>query len=349
MFVDRADITIKAGDGGDGCCSFRREAFVPKGGPNGGDGAPGGDIIFIGDPGEQSLLNFIYNRRFQAQDGGDGKGKDMHGRSGKPLYIKVPPGTLVYNRETNDLLADIDEPYKEVVVAVGGRGGRGNARFASSVNRAPREHEPGEKTEPVEIRLELKMIADIGLVGYPNAGKSTFLSAVSNARPKVAPYPFTTLHPVIGVMEYPDFAKITVADIPGLIDGAHLNAGLGHYFLRHIERTKMLVYVLDMAGVDGRNPLDDLKVLQKELEEYMKGLSRRALVILANKMDLPEAAGNLEELQLDEAAEGLEIIPLSAASDPDFSAVKERLRFLLEEKASSAPLPEEQSLSSGVF
>lgn len=342
MFVDRAEITIKPGDGGNGCCSFRREAFIPKGGPNGGDGAKGGDIIFVGDSGEQSLVDFVYNRRFVAPNGGDGKGKDMHGRNGKTLRIKVPLGTLVYNKDTDDLLADIDEAGKEVVVAVGGRGGRGNARFATSVNRAPREHEPGEKTEPLEVRMELKMVADIGLVGFPNAGKSTFLSDVSNAHPKVAPYPFTTLHPVIGVMEFPDFHKVSIADIPGLVDGAHLNVGLGHFFLRHIERTKMIVYVLDMAGVDGRNPVDDLIILQKELEEYMKGLSKRALVILANKMDLPESAENLEELQLSDAAEGLEIIPLSAATDKDFDFVKQRLRDLVAEVMEKENLPEYQ-------
>ena len=339
MFVDRAEITIKAGDGGDGCCSFRREAFIPKGGPSGGDGAPGGNIIFIGDPGELSLANFVFNRRFVAQNGGDGKSKDMHGRRGKDYYIKVPLGTLVYDADSEQLLADIDEEGKEVTVAVGGRGGRGNARFATSTNRAPREHEPGEKTDPIEIRMELKMVADIGLVGYPNAGKSTFLGAVSNAHPKVAPYPFTTLHPVIGVMEYPDFKRYTVADIPGLIDGAHLNVGLGHYFLRHIERTKMLVYVLDMAGVDGRKPVEDLKILQNELEEYMQGLSVRAKVILANKMDLPESAENLEELYLEEAAEGLTIIPLSAATDSSFDVVKTQIREILEETIAKQDTP----------
>ena len=272
----------------------------------------------------------MFNRRFQAERGGDGKGKDMHGRKGRNVIVKVPCGTLVYNKETGDLLADINEPDKEVVIAVGGRGGRGNARFATSTNRAPREHEPGERCEPIDLVLELKLIADVGLVGYPNAGKSTFLSSVSNAKPKIAPYPFTTLHPVIGMVSYEDFQTLKIADIPGLIDGAHLNVGLGHHFLRHIERTKMLIYVVDMAGVDGRKPIDDLRILQQELEEYMGGLSKRAVLILANKMDLPESQENYEEFLL-EAPEDIEVFPLSAASDPDFSEIKEKIRNLVDE------------------
>ena len=228
-------------------------------------------------------------------------------------------------------MADIDSIEKEVTVARGGKGGRGNTRFASSVNRAPREHEPGEKTESLQVDLELKMIADVGLVGFPNAGKSTLLSAVSNAKPKVAPYPFTTLHPVVGMVHYPDFKNILLADVPGLLDGAHRNVGLGHSFLRHIERTKMLVYVLDMGGVDGRNPCDDLKTLKKELELYMKGLSRRACLVIANKMDLPESAENLKQLK--KHVRGIKIIPISAATDVSFDTVKDALRDGLEKSS----------------
>ncbi len=332
MFVDRAEITVKAGNGGNGCCSFRREAFVPKGGPNGGDGGDGGDVIFVASTGELTLSDFVFNRHFSAENGGDGRSKDMHGRRGQNLVIKVPLGTIIRNKETGDVLADIDEAGAEVVIAKGGRGGRGNARFATPSNRAPREHEPGEQTEPLELGLELKLIADVALVGYPNAGKSTLLSRISNAHPKVAAYPFTTLHPVIGVMEYPDFRKVTVADIPGLIDGAHLNRGLGHYFLRHIERTKLLIYLVDLGGVDGRDPNDDVRILKNELEAYMEGLSSRAKIVLANKTDLVEDQDVIDDFILN-AEDGLEVIPISAKNDASFDQVKQRIRELLDELA----------------
>ena len=332
MFVDRAEITVKAGNGGNGCCSFRREAFVPKGGPNGGDGGDGGDVIFVASTGELTLSDFVFNRHFSAENGGDGRSKDMHGRRGQNLVIKVPLGTIIRNKETGDVLADIDEAGAEVVIAKGGHGGRGNARFATPSNRAPREHEPGEVTEPIELGLELKLIADVALVGYPNAGKSTLLSRISNAHPKVAAYPFTTLHPVIGVMEYPDFRKVTVADIPGLIDGAHLNRGLGHYFLRHIERTKLLIYLVDLGGVDGRNPNDDVRILKNELEAYMEGLSSRAKIVLANKTDLVENQDAIDDFILN-AEDGLEVIPISAKNDDSFEQVKQRIRELLDERA----------------
>ena len=332
MFVDRAEITVKAGNGGNGCCSFRREAFVPKGGPNGGDGGDGGDVVFVASTGELTLSDFVFNRHFSAENGGDGRSKDMHGRRGQNLVIKVPLGTIIRNKETGDILADIDEAGAEVVIAKGGRGGRGNARFATPSNRAPREHEPGEQTEPLELGLELKLIADVALVGYPNAGKSTLLSRISNAHPKVAAYPFTTLHPVIGVMEYPDFRKVTVADIPGLIDGAHLNRGLGHYFLRHIERTKLLIYLVDLGGVDGRDPNDDVRILKNELEAYMEGLSSRAKIVLANKTDLVEDQNVIDDFILN-AEDGLEVIPISAKEDASFDQVKQRIRELLDELA----------------
>ena len=332
MFVDRAEITVKAGNGGNGCCSFRREAFVPKGGPNGGDGGDGGDVIFVASTGELTLSDFVFNRHFSAENGGDGRSKDMHGRRGQNLVIKVPLGTIIRNKETGDVLADIDEAGAEVVIAKGGHGGRGNARFATPSNRAPREHEPGEVTEPLELGLELKLIADVALVGYPNAGKSTLLSRISNAHPKVAAYPFTTLHPVIGVMEYPDFRKVTVADIPGLIDGAHLNRGLGHYFLRHIERTKLLIYLVDLGGVDGRDPNDDVRILKNELEAYMEGLSSRAKIVLANKTDLVENQDQIDDFILN-AEDGLEVIPISAMNDASFDQVKQRIRELLDELA----------------
>ncbi len=334
MFVDKATITVKAGDGGNGCCSFHREKFVPRGGPDGGDGGAGGNVILEATDSEQSLVALIYNRHYQAQNGPGGKGSNMHGRKAPDITLKVPVGTIVTDRNSGELIADMDVPGMSIVIARGGRGGRGNPRFATQTNRAPREWEPGQPGEHREIDLELKTIADVGLVGYPNAGKSTLLRAVSAARPKVAPYPFTTLHPVVGVIEYPDFARVTVADIPGLIDGAHENVGLGHAFLKHIERTVVLAFVLDMAGIDGRLPWDDLRHLRDELELYMKGLSRRPALIIANKMDLPGATENLERLREELASETTEIIPVSAATG-ETGELKLRLREMVEARRKS--------------
>lgn len=297
MFVDRTQITVKSGDGGNGCCSFRREKFIPKGGPDGGDGGNGGDVILESTTSEQNLNSLVYRRRYCAANGPGGQGSDMHGRNADAIVVKVPVGTVIRDAATGEVLADLDTPGAQVVVAKGGRGGRGNARFATSTNRAPRRRELGFPGEEKMLDLELKLIADAGLVGYPNAGKSTLLTRISGARPKVAAYPFTTLHPVIGVAEYFDYARVNVADIPGLIDGAHANVGLGHEFLRHIERTKVLVYVLDMGGVDGRDPLDDYENLKKELELYKDGLAGRPSLIVANKMDVAGAAENLTRLQ----------------------------------------------------
>jgi len=330
MFVDKAEITVKGGDGGKGCCSFRREKFAPKGGPDGGNGGPGGSVIIRTATNEQSLVQFIYNRHFAAERGVNGSGNDKIGAAGKDLVLLVPAGTVIRDAFTTEELADLNTPGAEIVIAEGGNGGRGNACFASSVNRAPRRSEPGGKGEERRLMLELKTIADIGLVGYPNAGKSTLLGALSAAKPKVAPYPFTTLHPIIGIIEYSDFGRISMADLPGLIDGAHDNIGLGHSFLKHIERTKILAFVLDMAGVDGRTPWEDLEHLDNELELYMKGLSKRPAVILANKMDLPESQENLAMLQQSELLRNREIIPLSAATDGDFNELRNRLRELVD-------------------
>ena len=334
MFVDKAIITVKAGDGGNGCCSFHREKFVPRGGPDGGDGGAGGNVILEATNSEQSLVSLIYNRHYQAQNGPGGKGSNMHGRKAPDVILKVPVGTVVTDRATGEILCDMEQNGKQVIVAAGGRGGRGNPRFVTRTNRAPREWEPGEPGEERELLLELKTIADVGLVGYPNAGKSTLLRAISAARPKVAPYPFTTLHPMVGVVEYPDYARITVADIPGLIDGAHENVGLGHAFLKHIERTVVLAFVLDMAGTDGRLPWEDLRHLRNELELYMKGLSRRPSLIVANKMDLPGAAENLELLRAEFADETIPIVPVSAATG-DTGELKEKLRAMVEERKKS--------------
>ena len=243
--------------------------------------------------------------------------------------VKVPVGTIVTDAENGELLADLDEEGKSVIAAKGGRGGRGNARFASSVNRAPRRCDPGQPGEERRLHLELKTIADAGLVGFPNAGKSTLISTVSAARPKVAPYPFTTLHPVVGIVEYADYHRISMADIPGLLEGAHRNVGLGHEFLKHIERTKLLIFVLDMAGVDGRDPVNDLKVLRDELEHYMPGLGKRSSIIAANKMDLEGAEENLARLREELSADPIEIVPLSAGMN-DLGNFKEKLRTAVE-------------------
>ena len=324
MFVDKACITVKGGDGGNGCCSFRREKFVPKGGPDGGDGGRGGNVILRTSTDEQSLVCLVYNRHFKAKSGPHGSGKKQHGRKGDDVILKVPVGTVIRDAETKEFIIDLDKEGIDYVIAQGGQGGRGNARFATSTNRAPRRCDPGEEGEERVIELELKTIADIGLVGFPNAGKSTFLGAVSAAKPKTAPYPFTTLHPMVGVLEFDDFSRITIADIPGLIDGAHDNIGLGHAFLKHIERTKVLCYVLDMGGVDGRTPWDDYESLKRELDLYMKGLATRPSVIIANKMDLEDSEENFELLKSDYP--NVEIIPMSAATDKDFAVIIQALR-----------------------
>ena len=337
MFVDRVKISVKGGRGGNGCVSFHREKFVPRGGPDGGNGGNGGSVVLKADVNEQSLIDLSYNRHYDAANGPNGKGKNMYGRNADNVVVKVPVGTVVNDAETGEFLGDLDTAGMELVVAAGGKGGTGNAAFATSGNRAPRIAEEGTEGEEKLLLLELKTIADAGLVGYPNAGKSTLLRALSAAKPKVAPYPFTTLHPMVGVVEYEDFSRLTVADIPGLIDGAHRNVGLGHHFLRHIERTHLLIYVIDMAGIDGRTPWEDFRHLQNELELYMKGLSKRPALIAANKMDLPESAENLALLQDELAAEPIEIIPISA-DKCDIGELKALLRRKVGELKASSPL-----------
>ncbi|UDQ97624.1 GTPase ObgE [Lentisphaerota bacterium WC36G] len=329
MFVDKACITVKGGDGGNGCSSFRREKFVPKGGPDGGDGGRGGDVILETKSGEQSLASLVFNRHFKAKSGPHGSGKKQHGRRGEDCRLSVPVGTIIRDAETKEFIVDLNEEGMSFVIAEGGRGGRGNARFATSTNRAPRRCEPGIEGQERIIELELKTIADVGLVGFPNAGKSTLLGAVSAAKPKTAPYPFTTLHPMVGVVEFEDFTRLTIADIPGLIEGAHDNVGLGHEFLKHIERTKLLCYVLDMAGVDGRHPWEDFEALKRELDLYMKGLSERPTVVIANKMDIEISQENLELLEQDYP--NITIIPMSAANDNDFELLRSSLREKLAE------------------
>lgn len=292
-FVDQVLIHIRAGKGGDGCCSFRREACVPEGGPDGGDGGRGGHIIFKGCRNVDSLLALYFSPLVFAEDGVKGMGQKMFGRMGKDLVVLLPCGTEVFNKETDELIADIVEHDQEIIIAKGGTGGLGNVHFRTSTHQVPTEHTPGEPGEEFRLRLELKTIADAGLLGFPNAGKSSLLTRISDARPKVASYPFTTLNPIVGTVNYDNFSQLRVADIPGIIEGAADGVGLGLDFLRHISRSRVLVYIIDMAGTDNRNPWDDYKMLRKEIKQYDEVLLKRPSIVIANKMDEQAAIENL--------------------------------------------------------
>ncbi|NLW90689.1 MAG: GTPase ObgE [Syntrophomonadaceae bacterium] len=327
MFVDRAKIYVKGGDGGNGIIAFRREKYVPMGGPAGGDGGRGGHVIFIADDNLATLMDFKYHRHFKAERGVHGQGKNMHGAAGEDMLVKVPVGTIIRDDDTGELIGDLVEVGQQAIVARGGRGGRGNARFSNSVNRAPSVSENGEPGEERYIRLELKLLADVGLVGFPNAGKSTFISRVSAARPKVADYPFTTLVPNLGVVQTKSRDAFVIADIPGLIAGAHEGTGLGHEFLRHIERTRLLIFVLDTAQTEGRDVIEDYETLRGELEHYRADLLERPWLVAANKMDLPEAAENLEHLQ---ELFGDKVYPISAATGDGIEPLMDKAWELLQ-------------------
>lgn len=291
-FKDLAKIYVASGKGGDGASLFRREKYVPRGGPSGGDGGRGGHVFIQAHKDVDSLLPLTYTPHQKAEHGVNGMNKKMHGRNGRDLYIKVPCGTVIKDAETGEFLAEVVDDGETFRIARGGEGGLGNCHFMTSTHQAPEECTPGEPNEEKTLRLELKLVADVGLVGYPNAGKSTLISKISNAHPKVAAYPFTTLNPIIGTVQFDDYTSIRVADIPGLIDGAHEGTGLGHDFLRHIERTRFLVFIIDMAGIDGRKPWDDYVNLRKELRLYRMELDSRPYLIVANKMDMPDAWKN---------------------------------------------------------
>ncbi|MDA7027616.1 GTPase ObgE [Bacillus sp. CLL-7-23] len=325
MFVDQVKVYVKGGDGGNGMVAFRREKYVPKGGPAGGDGGNGGDVIFKVDEGLSTLMDFRYQRHFKAIRGEHGMSKNQHGRNAENMVIKVPPGTVVIDDDTKQVIADLTEHGQEAVIAKGGRGGRGNTRFATPANPAPQLSENGEPGKERYVVLELKVLADVGLVGFPSVGKSTLLSVVSSAKPKIADYHFTTLAPNLGMVETEDGRSFVMADLPGLIEGAHEGVGLGHQFLRHIERTRVIVHVIDMSGLEGRDPYEDYQTINQELEQYNLRLTERPQIIVANKMDMPEAEENLRVFK-EKLTDDHPVFPISAIT-------KQGLRDLLFEIA----------------
>ncbi|BDP53467.1 GTPase Obg [Enterococcus faecium] len=337
MFLDQVTIDVKAGKGGDGMVAFRREKYVPDGGPAGGDGGRGGDVILIVDEGLRTLMDFRFNRHFKAQPGENGMSKGMHGRGSEDTYVKVPQGTTVRDAETGALLGDLIENGQTLVVAKGGRGGRGNIRFASPRNPAPEIAENGEPGQERKIELELKVLADVGLVGFPSVGKSTLLSVISSARPKIGAYHFTTLVPNLGMVLISDGRSFAAADLPGLIEGASQGVGLGTQFLRHIERTRVILHVIDMSGMEGRDPYEDYLAINKELSTYNLRLLERPQIIVANKMDMPDAPENLvkfkEQLNKekeDEFADDIPVFPISGVTRQGLDALLNATADLLE-------------------
>jgi len=343
MFVDEAHIHVKAGDGGNGCVSFRREKYIPKGGPDGGDGGNGGSITFVADPSESTLMDFSGKHHWKAPRGQDGMGKKMAGVNGEDLLIKVPVGTLIYDEDHDMiLLADLTTPHQPVTIARGGRGGQGNWNFRSPTNQTPRYATPGTVGQERHLKLELKLIADVGLVGMPNAGKSTLLSVISAARPKIAAYPFTTLEPQLGIVILPGDRRIVVADIPGLIEGASEGHGLGHDFLKHIERTKIIVHLLDLFPPDGSDPAENYRTIRAELEAFSPALAQKEEIIAANKIDLATDPAALEHLI--EQLPDREIFPISGATrqgvDSLLGTVWKELQRINAEEAASKPSPD---------
>jgi GTP-binding protein len=327
MFVDEVDIHVEAGHGGRGCMSFRREKFVPRGGPDGGDGGSGGSVFLVADPHRNTLVQFRFNPEFRAQRGGNGEGSNRHGRNGRDLEVPVPVGTLVFVKdpESGELVetADLTEVGRRVCVAKGGRGGLGNAHFATSTNRAPRKVQPGEPGEVRDLGLQLKLLADVGLVGFPNAGKSTLISRVSAAKPKIANYPFTTLTPHLGVVSLSDDRSFVMADVPGIIEGAHAGHGLGHQFLRHIERTKVLVHLVDVSSESGRDPVEDLDTIRRELELHNPGLLEKPQIVVANKTDALDDPKRLKALEKRAKKLKLPFLAISAVTGDGVPALLE--------------------------
>ncbi|HTG80794.1 MAG TPA: GTPase ObgE [Geobacteraceae bacterium] len=313
-FVDEVKIQVRSGDGGAGCVSFRREKFIPLGGPDGGDGGKGGDVVFQVSPHLATLLDLRHKPHLKADRGKHGMGKDRHGAQGEDLTVFVPQGTVIKDAETDEVLADLSEQEQSVLLLKGGRGGQGNARFATSTNKAPKFAQPGEPGEERWLRLELKLMADVGLLGFPSVGKSSFISKVSAARPKIAEYPFTTLAPNLGVVHYKNYRTFVVADIPGLIEGAHQGAGLGHRFLKHVERTDLLLHILDLSWMPDRDPIREYQAINRELELFNAELAGKRQIVVINKVDLPAVRENLPQVLPWFAERGLKVFPISAAT-----------------------------------
>jgi GTP-binding protein len=322
MFIDEVRILVKAGDGGNGCLAFRREKYVPRGGPSGGDGGRGGDVFLVADEHENTLLKFRFNPEHKAERGRHGEGSNRTGGDGRSIEVNVPVGTIVYDDATGERLHDFTHAGARFLVARGGRGGRGNARFATATHQAPTEHEPGRPGEEKRLRLELKLLADAGLVGFPNAGKSTLISRISAARPKIADYPFTTLEPNLGVVQLPDFRNFVVADIPGLIEGAHLGHGLGIQFLRHIERTRLLVHLVDVSEATGRDPVHDFETVMTELARFSEDLAAKPMFVVASKMDAAQDFQRVESLRNHAVSRGLPYFEISSATGQGIDSLK---------------------------
>jgi GTP-binding protein len=322
MFIDEARILVKAGDGGNGCLAFRREKFVPRGGPSGGDGGRGGDITMVSTEHQNTLIQFRFNPEHKAQRGRHGEGSNCTGAEGHSIELKVPVGTVVYDDETGELLHDFKEAGERFLVARGGRGGKGNARFATSTHQAPTEHTPGSAGQERRLRLELKLLADVGLVGFPNAGKSTLISRISAARPKIAAYPFTTLEPQLGVVSMDNFRSFVVADIPGLIEGAHLGHGLGVQFLRHIERTRLLAHLVDVSEASGRDPVQDFETVMEELGSFSEDLAAKPMIVVATKIDSAQDPERVAALRAVAQERGLAFFEISSVTGQGLDALR---------------------------
>src|SRR5579862_5476667 len=322
MFIDEVRILVKAGDGGNGCLAFRREKYVPRGGPSGGDGGHGGDVVLVADEHENTLLKFRFNPEHKAERGRHGEGSNRTGADGATLDVDVPVGTVVYDEGTGDRLFDFTEPGQRFMVARGGRGGKGNARFATATHQAPTEHQPGRPGQERRLRMELKLLADVGLVGFPNAGKSTLISRISAARPKIADYPFTTLEPNLGVVQLPDFRSFVVADIPGLIEGAHLGHGLGIQFLRHIERTRLLAHLVDVSEGSGRDPVHDFETVMQELASFSEDLVHKPMIVVATKLDAAQDPDRVASVERIAAERGLPFYKISSVTGEGIDGLK---------------------------